>query len=312
MGAGYRQFTADTQYQGVILSQPVTRLNTMVISKTKAMELSGTYAINQQLNVTAGVPLILRASSNRALPATVAGSPRFEHSTAGIGDTMVTARYWIMNCENNPTQNISFGFGLKMPTGESNATDEFPNALGQDVRLRPVDQSIQLGDGGWGFTANIEAFRQFGYITAFGTMIYLFNPKGQNDTLSPPALLNPVSPQAVPLVQRFNTVSDSYLLRIGIGAPVPRLPGFSLSLAGRIEGVPVTDVFGDTAGFRRPGYYVALEPGINFSYGRGTYAISVPVGLQENVQPSLGFARDSTFASHIILLSATYRFGGSQ
>jgi hypothetical protein len=311
VGASYRQFTADHQYQGTDLSPAVTALGTNVISKMRYLEVNGTYAITTQWNVTASAPLILEASSNRALPATVAGSPRFVHSTSGLGDLTVGGRYWFMNCDANPHQNFSLGVGLKMPTGDSGATDMFPNALGQDVRERPVDQSIQLGDSGWGFGLSLEGFRQFGPISAFASGVYIFNPKDQNGTLSPPALLNPVGPSAVAAAQRYNTVSDSYLVRTGVGVAVPKVTGLSATLAARVEGVPVTDVFGETTGFRRPGSFVTLEPGAIFGSGRTMLFLSVPIRVHQNVKPSLGFVRDSTFADHMVLAGTSIRLGGS-
>ena len=309
-GMVYRQFTADHQYQGTELSPLVTALGTNVISKMYYTELTATGALNPQWNLSLSLPIILNASSNRALPQTSADSPRFVQSTSGIGDTIFTARHWIMNTDHNTTQNVSVGAGLKIPTGNENASDKFPNALGQDLRERVVDQSIQLGDSGWGFLATLEAFKQFGNLSVFGSGVYLFNPKGQNRTLSPPSMLNPVGPLAVNEKQRFNTVSDSYLVRAGVAYALPPLQGLSLSLAGRIEGVPVNDLFGTTAGFRRPGYYLTLEPGIIYSRAKTTLALNVPCRLHQNVKPSLGFVRDSTFAGHTFLASATYRFGG--
>jgi hypothetical protein len=309
-GASYRQFTADHQYQGTSLSPSVTALGTNVISKMRYMEMSGTYALSTQWNVSVAAPIIVKASSNRALPATVAGSPRFVHSTSGLGDMTVGVRRWFMNCDANPHQNFSIGVGLKMPTGNSNASDTFPNALGQDVRDRPVDQSIQLGDGGWGFNVSAEGFKQLGVVAAFASGVYVFNPKDENETLSPPALLNPVGPQAVAAAQRYNTVSDSYLVRAGLGIAVPKLTGVSATVATRIEGVPVNDVFGRTAGFRRPGNFVTIEPGVVFSTGRTVVFLSVPLRVHQNVKPSLGFARDSTFADHMLLVGTSVRLGG--
>ena len=170
----------------------MTALKTNVISKMQYLELGGTYAVTQQFNLAVGVPLIVDATSNRALPATVAGSPRFVHGTRGIGDIVVGGRYWFMSCDQNPHQNLSVGLGLKAADGQQQRPDMFPNAQGRDVRERPVDQSIQLGDSGYGFVLSFEGFKQFGVMTAFGSGVYMFNPKDQNDTLSPPALLNPV------------------------------------------------------------------------------------------------------------------------
>lgn len=310
LAASYRQFTADHQYQGTELNPAVTSLGTQVISRMKYLETNAAYAFTTQWNASVTVPLIVNASSNRALPSTISGSPRFVHSTAGLGDMTVGIRRWLLNCDANPHQNIAIGVGLKMPTGNSNATDVFPNAMGQDQRERPVDQSIQLGDGGWGFNVSAEAFRLFGPVAAFASGMYVFNPKDQNGTLSPPALLNPAGPEVVHAAQRFNTVSDSYLVRAGLGIGVPGVRGLSATVASRVEGVPVEDVLGKTAGFRRPGMFVTLEPGAVYGLGRATMFVSVPIRVHQNVKPSLGFVRDSTFADHMILLGASVRVGG--
>jgi Putative MetA-pathway of phenol degradation len=313
LSANYRQFTADTQYQGTELSQPVSRLGTQVISKMRYMELSGVYALTQQWNLEVGIPYVLKASSNRALPSSAAGSPRYTQSTSGLGDLTVGARHWFMDCAANPDRNFALGLGVKAPTGEKNSTDLFPNAAGQDFRERGVDQSILLGDGGWGFNLNAIGFMQFGDYMVFANGVYLFNPSGQNDVLSPPSMLNPAGPTAVDQRFRYNSISDSYLVRVGVGRGIPFVPGLAFSVAGRIEGVPVTDVLGDTEGFRRPGYYVTIEPGVNFSLGRAIYNLSVPIRVDQNVKKdSYGIKRDSTFADRMWLMSVAYRFGGAE
>ena len=147
-------------------------------------------------------------------------------------------------------------------------------------------------------------------MTAFASGVYVFNPRAENGTLSPPALLNPAGPEAVSAAQRYNTVSDSYLARAGVGAAVPGVPGLSATVATRMEGVPVEDVFGATAGFRRPGLYVTVEPGAVFSRGRVSVFASVPIRVHQHVKPSLGFVRDSTFADHMLLLGTAVRLGG--
>lgn len=310
LSASYRQFTADEQYRGGSgFSEPVTSLQTQVISKMKFVEFGGVYAVNQQLNLTLGIPYILKGSSNRALPAAVAGSPRYEHTTSGIGDVTMGGRYWLFNCDDSPDQNISLGLSLKIPSGDSHVQDLFPNGAGQDIRLRDVDQSIQPGDGGWGFVLSAQGYKGVGDFTLFASGAYLFNPRGQNNTLSAPAFLNPVGPQAVAANIRYNTVADSYIARVGAGYPISALPGLSISLATRIDGSPESDVFGKTTGFRRPGYFVTIEPGINYSTERATFAITVPTRIYQYVQNSLGAPRDSTFANYLIEASISYRFG---
>lgn len=96
---------------------------------------------------------------------------------------------------------------------------------------------------------------------------------------------------------------------MGATHTVPGVKGMALLLAARIEGVPVQDVIGETTGFRRPGYTISVEPGIIYTRGATTVSFTVPVATQRNVQPSLGFARDSTFPDQIFILSLTHRIG---
>jgi hypothetical protein len=308
--AHYRQFTADKQYRdGSELNPVVTSLNTQVISKMKLMELGALYALNDRWNLAIGLPYVVDGSSSRALPATVAGSPRFEHSSSGIGDMQVGARYWLRDCMESPNQNLAIGFGVKIPTGDSKVQALFPNAAGQDIQLRDVDQSIQPGDDGWGISVSLEFYKVIGNFTVFANGAYLFNPKGHNDTLSAPAFLNPAGPTAVPEAIRFNTVADSYIVRGGFGYPIQAVPGLSLTLAARIDGAPSKDVFGDDVGFRRPGYLITMEPGITYSTQRATYALSIPTRVDQYVEDSLGAPRDSTFADYMVELGFSFQFG---
>ena len=312
LGATYRTFHADTQYTGTRPNPMLTKLKTNVISDLQLLDIGATYALDRNWNLTLGVPVVIYASSSRALPATNADSPRFVHSTKGLGDITLTARRWLLETEGPGKGNVSLGVGLKLPTGNANAKDLFPNGRGQDIRLRPVDQSIQLGDGGWGVVFDLQAFRQVDKFTFFMQGSYLSNPRASNGTLSPPALLNPNGPGAVAPDLRYNTVADQYLGRVGFTHPVPGVSGLNVLLAGRIEGVPQKDLWGETTGFRRPGYGIAIEPGIIYTLpgGRTTASVSVPVTTQVNRQPVDGVPGDATFADYSILATVTHRFGG--
>ncbi|MFN3649478.1 MAG: hypothetical protein ACK47B_07830 [Armatimonadota bacterium] len=314
LGATYRTFRADKQYTGTRLNPLVTALKTNVISELDMLDLGVTHAFSRQLNVTLGIPIVLYASSSRGLPSTVAGSPRFVHSAEGLGDMTLVGRYWLLDCDKHQHGNVSLGLGVKFPTGNSNVRDRFPDATGANERLRPVDQSIQLGDGGWGVIFDLQAFKQVGSATVFLQGTYLANPRGENDTLSPPAFLSPAGRKAVPRSLRFNTVPDQYLGRVGITHPVPGVRGLNALIAGRIEGSPRNDLFGDTVGFRRPGYGIAIEPGLIYTLpnNQTTLSLSVPVTLQVNRQAVAGVPGDATFADYSIFASVTHRFGGKK
>ena len=58
------------------------------------------------------------------------------------------------------------------------------------------------------------------------------------------------------------------------------------SSGGRIEGIPVSDVLGGSDGFRRPGFAVAIEPGVEIMKGRYTFNLSVPCALYRNRERS--------------------------
>lgn len=153
VGASYRWFRADEQYQGTRLNPAVTRLRTNVISKLQLLDLGGTRQIDPQWSLSAGIPVTIYASSSRALPATVAGSPRFVQSTRGLGDISLIARRWILPVEQNKLGNFSLGIGLKLPTGDHQARDRFPAATGRISNfgswILPSNWAIQGWESSW-------------------------------------------------------------------------------------------------------------------------------------------------------------------
>jgi hypothetical protein len=309
-GAMYRTFRADTQYRGTRVSQPISRLGNTVIPELQTLDLAGTYALNRQTNLTLNIPILIYGADNRALPAGTANAPRYVPSAKGLGDLSLTARRWLLDTSTTRDQNISLGLGVKAPTGNSNAKDSFPNATGNDIQLRAVDPAIQPGDGGWGLIMDVQAFKQVKTATLFFSGTYLMNPRGQTGTLSPRSALNPAGPSAVPDYERYNSVVDQYNARLGVSHPVPGVNGLSLMVAGRLEGVPTDDLAGTTIGFRRPGYTIAVEPGIIYATGSTVFSLTVPVVTQRNVRAQLpGVPRDSTFADYQIIAGVSHRFG---
>lgn len=313
IGGTYRTFRADKQYKGNQLSQPINRLRNQVISELQTLDLFATYAQSRQWNLSVNIPVVLYGSSSRGLPA-LAGpdSPRFVQSTKGLGDITLSARRWLLDTRRNPGGNLALGVGVKLPTGDANARDRFPNARGVDERLRPVDPSIQLGDGGLGVQLQLEGFKQVGSATVVLTGAYLMTPRGQTHTLSPRSFLAPGGPAAIEEFERYNTVADQYVGRLGVIHPVPGVKGLAVLLAGRAEGVPVHDAVGKTIGFRRPGYTVAIEPGLVYSYQNTALSITVPVVMDRNILDQRpGTPRESTFADYSIIVTVTHRIGKS-
>jgi hypothetical protein len=108
-------------------------------------------------------------------------------------------------------------------------------------------------------------------------------------------------------------VPDQYLFRGGFAYAVPKFRGIALSIAGRDEGVPARDLIGREDGFRRPGYAVSVEPGIEFSRGRNlwsfSYAIAVRRDRTRSVQDvAAGTHGDAAFADGVMLLGYSRTF----
>lgn len=228
--------------------------------------------------------------------------------SSGIGDMSVGAKFWIFRPPTESRQNIQVGLSMKLPTGDDNVTDQVP--WGTVV----VDQSIQLGDSGTGFSLDYTAFKTMGRFTLFSSGVYLFNPKNSYT----PTGWNEIAPRpsGYPGFSREGTVysvADQYLFQAGAGYALSKLPGLAFTATGRIEGVPARDVFGGEDGFRRPGYAVSAGPGVMYSRGKNTWSVSVPIAVYRNRTRSVsdierGRHGDAAFADYLILVGYARSF----
>ena len=105
------------------------------------------------------------------------------------------------------------GLGLKLPTGDYNYKDYNYNVGPNGTKeLRPVDQSIQLGDGGTGITLELNAFYSILHnLSVYGNFYYLSNPREQNGTRTYRETLS-----ANLANEAIMSVPDQYMLRTGI------------------------------------------------------------------------------------------------
>src|SRR5205823_229736 len=129
-----------------------------------------------------------------------------------------------------------------------------------------VDQSIQLGDAGTGIAIDYLAYKSLPRrFTLYSTGVYLFNPRNTYTATTPGS--------------RALSVPDQYLFRGGLGYAVPKLRGVALSAALRDEGVPARDLIGREDGFRRPGYALSVEPGLQYARGRNLWSFSYAIAI---------------------------------
>jgi hypothetical protein len=231
--------------------------------------------------------------------------PRHKQETGGIGDLVVGPRFWVFRPSGNPGGNLQVGLGLKCPTGREDLEDDFPDITGGSVRPRPADVSIQPGDGGWGGVLDLQGFRDWGPVRFFGSGTYLVNPRETNRTES--TVTNLLGPAATAPHLLHNSVPDQFLLQAGASIGIgDRLSG---SLALRWEGVPPRDLVGGNDGFRRPGYVVALAPGLSWSGDGWSAGLSVPRNFMKNrLDNAQGEPGDATFADWSLILGVTVDF----
>jgi hypothetical protein len=200
---------------------------------------------------------------------------RHTEGVTDLGDMSITGGVWLFNPRSGPTGNVMLGLGLKIPTGSHRDSVEFFTKTGPAQRV--ADPSIQPGDGGWGIILQLQAFQQvltggLVYLSAS----YLLNPRvGTEATIGRPIGL-PGNP-AVGTPYHLS-VPDAYSVRSGVSYAVAPQWGLSASLGGRLDGVPVEDLIsGGDANFRRPGYSVFVDPGLELSRGANTFTVNVPL-----------------------------------
>jgi hypothetical protein len=223
----------------------------------------------------------------------------------GIGDTDLTAQTWLWDPLGQPAHNVQLGFGFQAPTGQDNVRNNVIKAPGQAPTVQPADYSIQPGTGGWGIVFGWNAFQDVGSRgQVYFNGSYLATP--QNTT---GVLRNPTAKTQDPLSE-YASISDEYLLQAGVAYVVESVKGLALTFGPRDEGVPVRDLIGQSLGFRRPGFAISLEPGVDYvrgaqmftaSIGRALYrdrSRSVP-DLMENKHGDAAFADWVWFAGYV-------------
>jgi hypothetical protein len=266
-----------------------------------SVDLAATYALTHRYSLSLTMPFV-----HGTLSSLGAHSDGMRHtmSAGGLGDLRLLVNAWVFHPDRHAKGNLSFGTGVKAPTGDHAATDYSYTPTGRV--LRPVDIGIQPGDGGWGIMLETQGFRElsknlYGYVAGF----YLINPREKNGTET-------TRPQFGAI--RINSVPDQYLGRVGLSYALWPEKGLSVSVGGRIDGMPVRDLIGGgDDGFRRPGYSIYVDPGLSWSWGKSHFNLSAPVAVERNRERSVldmqqGKHGPGAFADFLILASFARRF----
>ncbi|MEY3801040.1 MAG: hypothetical protein RLZZ548_920 [Bacteroidota bacterium] len=331
VGAKYRYFESFRHFKGDEEQYDRLVKQTQVINYSNTIDISASMGLTlrTQLNVNLPVSYTDRSSyyEHGGQTTTFPGA-RKTSTSAGIGDARIGISKWLWNPVSHTKSNLMLGVGLKLPTGNWNVQDSFYNVMVTDpvtgtssrkTVYRPVDQSIQLGDGGLGLSLEMQGFWEMADgLFAYGNAFYILNPRGVNGTMTnrrTTIVVNGVS--QVFTNEYMCSVADQYAARLGFLSQ-SQLHGLSFSWGARLEGVPVRDLVGESYGFRRPGYTIAAEPGVTYMKGKTTVNFNMPIALyrirkqsvtDKEVQDATGVARngDAAFADYLISLGVTYR-----
>lgn len=285
-------------------------LGSNVTNRQRVLDLSTVYQSSKQDSVTLSVPILLHGSWGLRLPsptATTPGGPKYTQDASGVGDIALIYRHWVHATEHAARGNYSIGIGVKLPTGDPHAMDDFPDRNGQNLMSRPVDWSIQPGTGGWGIIFDLQGFQRVGDLTLYASGTYLAEPLNVNGTPSILANFGAITPANE--YRRYNSAADQYMVRLGGLIPVKQVKGLTFSLGARLEGVPSDDFIGGSDGFRRPGHTVFIEPGLIYNRGRDTYSMFGPVAIERRRDPdSHGSKGDATFPDYVLMFGYSHKF----
>lgn len=284
-------------------------LGTQVINHSYSNDLTFSYKLKNNWSVNVNMPVI---SNTRSSLYEHDGKTRHSTSSFGIGDIRVSVGKWLF--KENKKGNVQVVAGLKLATGDYKFQDYFYVNDSTNI-LGPVDQSIQLGDGGTGVTVELNGYYHvIKKLSVYGNFYYLVNPREQNGVST--ARGKAPSASSIRYTSDVMSVPDQYMIRAGINYDVK---AFSFSMGVRDECLPAKDLVGGNSGFRRPGYIISAEPGITYHFKKGSLYFYMPVALKRNRTQSepdkirtkitgVYAHGDAAFADYAINIGASFNF----
>ncbi|MEP6647868.1 MAG: hypothetical protein ABJC12_12335 [Saprospiraceae bacterium] len=347
VGANYRYFHSWRHYVGTE-EQPQRQLTggghdadgndrgNAVNIYSHALDINFNYGLSNRLQLNATIPYVHNERSQVLRQSSPVDTFRYSVFAAGIGDMRVGLNYWVFDPETSVGGNLMIGLGIKLPTGKFDATDnQVPQSDGTKKDFVVMDQAIQPGDGGLGVSVELQAFRQiFNNFYGFANGYYMFNPRESNGAYksSPTVVKSPIDNLVLGTLTGYNEFAspDQYFVRAGFMTNL--FNRITLSLAGRWEGIPAYDAFGGQIAYRRPGYVIAIEPGVSLRVGNHSFSLFVPQNIVRNrIQSAADIAQqdlqnsvitdpsqrvhvqgDAAFADYSISLGYSYRFSSHQ
>lgn len=311
LSANNRYFKSFRHFVGTDEQKQRMANQTEVINHQYTLDLALYRILNPRWSVMLDMPIEANTRSSLYEHSSLG---RFQTHSFGVGDIRLAVYSWVLDPVKMPRGNVQVGLGIKLPTGNYNYMDYF-RLTDSTKRLGPVDQSIQLGDGGTGVTLELNGFYSFSpAVSVYGNFFYLSNPREVNGTSS--ARGGAASANAVKNGSDVMSVPDQWMARAGVNVGVGH---FIFSAGVREECLPVHDLVGGSNGFRRPGYIISVEPGVTYNVKKMSFYAFVPVAVVRNRTQSVpdkistGLTGktahgDAAFADYAVNIGVNFRF----
>jgi hypothetical protein len=310
-GINYRFYKSYKHFVGKEEQKERVKVGSNVINHSTTFDIAVTHELNQRWSLLVDVPILDNSRSSLYEHDKI---HRYTTHSFGVGDIRFSAYRWMFDPSASQRFNLQLGLGIKFPTGDYKYEDKF-HINDSTTIVGPVDQSIQLGDGGTGFTVEANTFYNFShYVGLYGNFYYLISPREQNGVST--ARGGIVSAQTAQIGSDVMSVPDQYLIRAGVNFSFNK---WMFSAGMRDECMPVHDLIGGSQGFRRPGYIISEEQGISYSFKRFSAYAYVPVALVRNRTQSVPDKNktaltgvytqgDAAFADYVINVGFVIKF----
>ena len=160
IGVGYRWQHSHRPFVGTDVQEERIRLGTVSQNRIHLFSVDVTYGITHRFSVSVNVPFMIATRTRPGIFDRLMGIPNAPdqvYKSVGFGDISISGRMWVLRPPPEKPRNVSIGFGIKLPTGKKDVADWVNTPTGRQKII--VDQSIQLGDGGYGFIVEAQAFK---------------------------------------------------------------------------------------------------------------------------------------------------------
>lgn len=181
----WRHQRSDRHFRGTHEEANRQAEHSEVINNINLAELGIRYNFNPRTSVSVAIPYLMATRSHPIRDANRDTVGRSLLNSRGLSDITVVGRRLMWKPTAERRGNLTLGFGIKLPTGANNVVDTREREVDGErvLRVETVDQSVQPGDGGFGFIVDFSAYRLLGSRSEwalYSSGAYLINPEGES------------------------------------------------------------------------------------------------------------------------------------